>query len=70
MIPDVLPGWFGAVEAGIVLFVLGVFWRGWSERSYTRAGLGGVVVHETVYSIWADVLLAAGIALFAYGVLT
>jgi len=58
---------YGPTAWGGVIFVLGVFHRGWSEHTVRHHHAGGFV-QERVYSIWADVLLAAGIALFAYGV--
>jgi len=66
MIPTVtIPG--GPAAWGVAVFVFGVFWRGWTEHPVRHHHAGGFV-QERVYSVFADVFIAAGIALFLYGV--
>lgn len=65
MIPEILGG---PTIWGVVVFVFGVFWRGWTETPVRHHYAGGFV-QERVYSVWADVFMAAGIGLFLFGVL-
>lgn len=57
------------MAVGGAIFVFGVFWRGWTETTYKRSNLiTGHVSYRTEYSIFSDVYMALGIAIFVTAV--